>query len=212
MRSISNIDGYTNMPKKLLEDLFTKPQKPKTPILIPRPKKSIPFQRPIPSPITTWPIYLTRIENNAIEDSIIKNEAIKDKIVRDIRTFFESKKRKLLQTRKSGNAFSNSYIEYESNCDKIKPYQSENLEKINPFLKDIIKNLKKADTWKIQLTIAINFMSCKDTGGKRVVHSKSDNIEILIGKETDEIIKLFESPLSRYQIGLEESILINIIK
>ena len=111
------------MPKKLLEDLFTKPQKPKTPILIPRPKKSIPFQRPIPSPRTTWPIYLPRIENNAIEDSIIKNEAIKDKIVRNIRTFFESKKRKLLQTRKSGNAFSNSYIEYESNGDKIKPYQ-----------------------------------------------------------------------------------------
>ena len=35
----------------------------------------------------------------------------------------------------------------------------------------------------------------------------SDNIETLIGKETHELIKeLFKSFVSRYQIGLEESI------
>ena len=33
------------------------------------------------------------------------------------------------------------------------------------------------------------------------MHSKSDNIEIIIGKETEELRKkLFESLLSRYQI------------
>ena len=38
------------------------------------------------------------------------------------------------------------------------------------------------------------------------MHSKSDNIEILIGNETDEIIEdLFDSLLQRYQKGLEES-------
>ena len=37
------------------------------------------------------------------------------------------------------------------------------------------------------------------------MHSKSDNIEILIGKETNESIEEhFESLLQRYQKGLEE--------
>ena len=39
------------------------------------------------------------------------------------------------------------------------------------------------------------------------MHAKSDNIEIMIGNETDEIIeKLFETLLQRYQEGLEESV------
>ena len=39
------------------------------------------------------------------------------------------------------------------------------------------------------------------------MHSKSDNIEIMIGKETDEVLKeTFESICPKYQIGLEESI------
>ena len=38
------------------------------------------------------------------------------------------------------------------------------------------------------------------------MHAKSNNIEIMIGSETDEAIKeLFESFLKRYQKGLEES-------
>ena len=38
------------------------------------------------------------------------------------------------------------------------------------------------------------------------MHSKSDNVEIMIGNETDEIIeKLFDSLLQNYQKGLEES-------
>ena len=41
------------------------------------------------------------------------------------------------------------------------------LEKIRPYLKDIINNLKKSDTWKIQVTITSNFMSSKDTDEER---------------------------------------------
>ena len=66
-------------------------------------------------------------------------------------------------------------------------------------MKDITNNLKNADTWNIQLTIAINFMSFKDTDGECLVHSKSDNIEIMINDKADEVI-------SRYQIGLETTI------
>ena len=50
----------------------------------------------------------------------------------------------------------------------------------------------------------MNFISSKDIDEERVMHSKSDNIEIMIQDKADEIIeKPFESLLKRYQIGLE---------
>ena len=52
--------------------------------------------------------------------------------------------------------------------------------------------------------IAINITSSKDTDEERVMHSKSDNIEIMINNKADEVIdELFQSLLSMYQIGLE---------
>ena len=48
--------------------------------------------------------------------------------------------------------------------------------------------LKKYDTWKIQLTIAINFMSSKDNDEECVNHS-SDNIEIMINDKTEDVIE-----------------------
>ena len=41
---------------------------------------------------------------------------------------------------------------------------------MKPYLKDIITNLKNCDTWKIQLTIAINIMSSKDNNEECVMH------------------------------------------
>ena len=50
------------------------------------------------------------------------------------------------------------------------------------------------NTWKIQLTIAINFISSIDNDEKRVMHSKSDNKKVMINDEADEVIKiLFKS-------------------
>ena len=34
--------------------------------------------------------------------------------------------------------------------------------------------LKKSDTWKIQLTIAINFIPSKDNDERRAMHSKRE--------------------------------------
>ena len=62
----------------------------------------------------------------------------------------------------------------------------------------IIKHKTRGE-WKVQLTMAINFISSKKI-------TISDNIEIMMGKETDEIIeKIFESVLEIYQEGLGES-------
>ena len=54
--------------------------------------------------------------------------------------------------------------------------------------------------------MAINFISSKDSDETRTMHTKSNNVEIMIGSETYEIIKdLFESFLQKYQEGLQES-------
>ena len=83
----------------------------------------------------------------------------------------------------------------------IKHYQLKN---IRPYLKDIINNLRKSDTRKIQLKTTNNFISSIDIEKLRVMHSKSDIIEIMSNDEPDEVIKeLFHSLENRYRNNLE---------
>ena len=54
--------------------------------------------------------------------------------------------------------------------------------------------------------MTINSMSCTGTDEERVIHSKSDNIEVMIFNKAYEVIQeLFEALLSRYQTDLKES-------
>ena len=77
---------------------------------------------------------------------------------------------------------------------------------IRPYLSDIKKDHKtpkklrvhssnevidyetQFEEWKIQLTMSINFISSKDSDETCNMHAKSDNIEIMMGSETDDII------------------------
>ena len=100
-----------------------------------------------------------------------KNEAIKDRVIRDIRTFFKQEDNYYKPIRVV-NFWSNNYIEYESSGDRNKNLSvKEHLDKIKPCLRDIKINLQKSDTWKIQLTIVINFTSSKDEDEEFVMHS-----------------------------------------
>ena len=121
-----------------------------------------------------------------------ETKAIKDRILRDIKNLFEHEKEEenYYKPVRVSNFWSNNYIEYESNGDRNKTLSVEEyLNKIRPYLKDIIKNLKQSDTWEIQLTIANNFISSLDNNEECVMHSKLDNIEIGINNEADEIVK-----------------------
>ena len=60
---------------------------------------------------------------------------------------------------------------------------------IRPCLSDKINDHKSEGECKIKLTMSINFMSSKDSEETRTMHTKSHNIEIMMGNETDEIIK-----------------------
>ena len=55
----------------------------------------------------------------------------------------------------------------------------------------MINDLKDLGKWKIPFLMTINFLSSKDTNETRAMHSKSNHIEIMISKETDEIIQDF---------------------
>ena len=75
-------------------------------------------------------------------------KAIEDRIIRDIQNIFEQEEDYKQVT--TGNYYI-YYIEYESNMgDRSKILSiNEYLDETKPYLKDIINNLKKFDTWKI---------------------------------------------------------------
>ena len=84
-----------------------------------------------------------------------ETKAIKDRILRDIKNPFEHKEEKNCYKPVSViNFWSNNYIEHKRNGDRNKtPSVEEYLNKIRPYLKHIINNLKKSNKSKIQLTI-----------------------------------------------------------
>ena len=104
---------------------------------------------------------------------------------------------------KSG--YNSNYTQYESKGDKILTV-NEYLGLIEPYLVDMINDYISKGEWKIQLTAEINFTSLKpDFNEKRIMYTKSDNAEIRIGDDTNDVIKeLFKSFLQRYQESLQE--------
>ena len=70
---------------------------------------------------------------------------------------------------------------------------------IKPYLSDLI-NDHKTKKWKIQINMHVNFVSSNDTGETRTIFVWSDNEEIRLGNETDDIVKgLLNSFLNNYQ-------------
>ena len=89
-----------------------------------------------------------------------------------MRILFEQEKEEdYYEPERVNNFQNNNYIEYESNGDKnTKLSLDEYLNKIESYLRNIIINLQISDSWKIQLAIAINFISSKNTEEERVMY------------------------------------------
>ena len=86
------------------------------------------------------------------------------------------------------NFWNRDFIAYERNGDRNK-----NLSQL----------YQKSDTSKIQLTIAINFISSKDAEEERVMHSKSDNIIFTSYNDANKVFdENFKSLSLRYQDNL----------
>ena len=73
-------------------------------------------------------------------------------------------------------------------------------------MRKLIESKKKNGEWNIQLIMKINFIFSRNFIESRDMYSKSDNFEIMMGANTNEIIRnLFNSLLRRYQGGLQGS-------
>ena len=59
---------------------------------------------------------------------------------------------------------------------------------IRLYLSDMINDHKTQSDRKIPLTMSIKFISSKDSNETRIMHTKSDNIEIMMGSKTYDII------------------------
>ena len=103
------------------------------------------------------------------------------------------------------SSFKENYKYYESRGDKDKKLSVEQyLDMIKPYLSDLINENKaienNSNEWKIQINMNVNFVSSNDTGETRTIFVWSDNEEIRLGNETDDIIKgLINSFLNNYQ-------------
>ena len=141
-----------------------------------------------------WKLFETEEEKEDWRKKKQNKKIIKDKIIADIRTLFEQEKEE-------------DYYEHESNSDKNKNLSlDEYINKIQSYLRNIIIYVQYSDTWKIQLTIEINFISSEDSKEERVMYSSSDNIKFTSYSEVNDFIKkLFKSLRSKHQDGLETS-------
>ena len=70
----------------------------------------------------------------------------------------------------------------------------EYLNKIKPHLGNITIDFQNSDVWKIQLPVAVNFISPNDSKKKRVTHWSSDNTKFTPHSDANDVFeKLFQS-------------------
>ena len=87
---------------------------------------------------------------------------------------------------KSG--YNNNYIQHESKGDRILTLK-EYLALIEQFLRELMNDYKNKGESKVQLIANINFISLKPSSDEtHIMHTRSDNKEIMNGSDTDEVI------------------------
>ena len=75
---------------------------------------------------------------------------------------------------------------------------------IRPHLKDLIDDHKSKGEWKIQLSMRVIFVSFTNANETLEMYSKRDNVKIMSGIETEDIInELVNTFHKRYQEELE---------
>ena len=119
--------------------------------------------------------------------------------------FYEVNEEDYYEPKEIRSAFDCSYTLYGSRGDKDNMLAIyEYFDKIKPNLKDMIDDDKSKGEWKIQLVMRVVFVSFIDKNEIPVLNTKSDNIKIMNGTDTNEAINEFiKSYTKRYQEGLE---------
>ena len=107
---------------------------------------------------------------------------------------------------KTHSAFNDNYELYVSNGDENSSI-NEYFDKITIDLQNLIDNKKEQGEWKLQITMKIIFISFNDNDKQQIMYTKSDNVNIMRGYATNDIInELFHTFKTKYQAGLETRI------
>ena len=103
------------------------------------------------------------------------------------------------------SSFDENYKFYETEDNKDKKLSIEQyLDMIKPYLSGLINESKAIEDnfneWEIQINMLVNFVSSNDTREIRTIFELSDNEQIWLSNETDDIVKrLINSFLNKYQ-------------
>ena len=99
------------------------------------------------------------------------------------------------------STFDGNYVLYKSKGDKdAKLALWEYFDKIKPHLKEMVDDYKSKLEWKIQITMRIILISFIDKNETQVMHTNSDNVEIMNGTATNDAInELIDSFMKRYK-------------
>ena len=135
---------------------------------------------------------LVRILNNK-EYSLYNRDDFDYYGIRDIENLFdETSEEDYYKTIFIKSSHKNNYKHYESNGDNIEKELSvmQYLFITAPYLYDLINHHRIARrVWKIQINMHVNFISSRDTGETRTYYVWSDNVSIMQGKDTNDIIR-----------------------
>ena len=134
---------------------------------------------------------LVRILNDKEEHSLYDRDDFDYYGIRDIENLFDEASEEdyykpiFVKSSHKGN-----YKYYESNGDiekKLSVYQY--LNKIRPYLYDLINEHRiNRRVWKIQINMRVNLIFSKDTGETRTIYTWSNNVSIMQGIDTTDII------------------------
>ena len=103
-------------------------------------------------------------------------------------------------------AFDGSYVKHHVSGDNTSS-MGQYFNKIWYYLHNLVNNYKKKGEWKVQLSMHVIFSNIISANKTDILHTKSDNVEILKGYDTNTIInELKNSLVSRYQEGLEHKL------
>ena len=103
------------------------------------------------------------------------------------------------------SSFEGNYVNYQSNGDKDRSLAiTFYLMKVEPFLCDFIYFYKENGEWKIQLSIQVNFIADNNDDKGLILHTKSNNVEIMRGIDSKTIVtELYDTLKQRCQERLE---------
>ena len=138
---------------------------------------------------------LVRILNDKEEHSPYDRDDLDYYAIRDIENLFDeaSEEDYYYKAIFVKSFFTGNCKYYESGGDKEKRLSvKQYLNKITPYLYDLINSHRiLRRVWKIQICMHANFSSSRDTRETRIYYIRSDNVSIIQGENTNDIIKLF---------------------